>query len=1098
MSEIEALEQAIQALEAQRSTLGDGVVDSALVVLRAKLDALQAALSPNEQRGQVTILFADIAQFTALAETMDAEDVRDLVDSFWRRMDTIVTAHGGSIDKHIGDAVMAVWGAQAMREDDAERALRAALAMQAEARTFAAEQGNAPLRIRIGVNTGAVLIGTVGSTSEATVMGDAVNTASRLEEAAPVGEILIAHDTYRYVRGIFDVVEQLPLMVKGKSRPISTYLVHRAKARPFRTVTRGVAGLQTQTVGRQGELRALQEAYRAAFAERAVVWAQLVGEPGVGKSRLLDEIADWMDVQPAPFRLFRGRAFAGDDRQPFALIRRLWLDRFQIAEDTRLDEAEATWTSAFAELRGGNDPEAAHALGLLVGLSFADSPHIGALRDDPLQVKGRALVVSRELFEAVRRDRPVVLLLEDLHWADASSWEYLIETALRGASSDLPHGLLVIATARPEWTPPRALVDSPHFRELDLGPLSDDATRELAYELLRKMADAPQELVDLIVARAEGVPYFAEEMVNWFMDQGIVDQQGDTWRFVPDRLQASPLPATLQHLLLTRLSALDETGRTTLQHGSVFGRNFWAEGIAALGTANPTAALTTLQPRGFVVPQPQASLEGESEWSFHHALLRDVAYESILRRDRSGLHQTAAIWLETQAERAHRLDEFAGLLAQHWEHAGRTDSAAGWYVRAGEAALTQGAPREARDFMGCALELLPAGSTDLHWRALDGRVEALDALGERAQQGEDVAALVALAQRLGDEARLAEALFRQEQYATALGDPRFQQRAADEAIDGARRAGNLALEARALASKAAWQTRQGELAAARQAVEASLARADAANDDAARAFVLVRAGLHYSEVGDLAAAVRFFEEAANLAALLRDRRTEAQARGNLGYNYVLLGLYDLARATLERAQQLTAAIAERRMRAYHLLNLGLALVQSGTAGEAHRLLSEALAELDLMGDTFGQAAGQLYQGLALEHDAGWDAAATRFTAAEEMFRSRGMEGFAITALAGQARAWLAQGQAEAAARVVDRVWGYLVERGASGLEFPILAYLTCAQVYAAVNDHASAEAARVAGLRELTLAADKISDAEWCRSFLENVPEHRALAALPA
>ncbi len=1097
MTEIDELQQAIQALEAQRSVLGNAVVDSAQAALRARLADLEPAAAPAEQRGQVTILFADIVQFTALAETMDAEDVRDLADAFWKRMDTVIKGHGGSIDKHIGDAVMAVWGARGAREDDPEQAVRAALAMQAEARAFAAEPENPPLHIRIGINTGAVVIGAVGTTGEITVMGDAVNTASRLEEAAPDGEILLSQDTYRYIRGIFDVTQQPPLSVKGKARPIATYIARSAKARPFRTVTRGVAGLHTPTVGRQSEITRLRDAYATAFQAHQVVWAQLVGEPGVGKSRLLDEMADWMDVQPAPFRIFRGRAFAGDDRQPFALIRRLWFDRFQIAEDAPRREAEATWTRAYTELRGAADDEAAHALGLLMGLPFTDSPHIGALRDDPHQVKGRALVVSRELFDTIRRDRPVVVLLEDLHWADASSWEYLMATMLADANDNLPYGLLLIGTARPEWEPPRALLSSAHYQELRLGPLSADASRELARELLDKMEDAPTDLVDLIVERAEGVPYFAEEMVNWLIDQGVIEQAGDTWRFAAHRLHATPLPATLQHLLLTRLSALGESDRATLQRGSVFGRIFWTEGVAALGARDAATALASLQPRGFVVPQPQASLQGETEWSFYHALLRDVAYESILRRERATLHQTAARWLEDQAERANRLDEFAGLLAQHWEQANRTDLAAQWYVRAGESALAQGAPREARTFMDCAMGLLPPAETDLRWRALAGRVEALDVLGERDAQGQDVAALVALARRLDDTQRLAEALFRQEQYATALGDPRFQQRAADEAIEGARQAGDAALEARTLASKAAWQTRQGELAAARETVNASLTRAEVAGDAATRAFVLIRAGLHFSEMGDLAGAVRLFEEAATLAEQIGDRRSEAQARGNLGYNYVLLGLYSLAETTLERAQQLTAAIGERRMRAYHLLNLGLAHVQSGSAGEAQRLLDEALAELEAMGDTFGQAAGQLYLGLALERQADWVAAAQRFGAAEELFSSRGMEGFALTALAGQARAALAQSHIHTAHRLTDRVWRYLSERGAGGLEFPILAYLTCARIYAALGDRATAQAARDTGRQELATAAGKISDATWRRSFLDNVPEHRALAALP-
>lgn len=1096
MSDAQQLEQAIAALETQRAILGDAVVDAALAALRDRLAALRPPdLPPDQERRQVTILFADVSGFTALSETMDAEEVGDLLNELWLRLDRAVTTWGGRVDKHIGDAIMAVWSTGATQEDDPERAVRAALALQDEVQRFATE-GHPPIRMHIGINTGQVLIGAVGTTHEMTVMGDAVNVASRLEGAAPRGGILMTHDTYRHVRGVFDVEPQPPLTVKGKSKPLLTYLVKRAKPRPFRTVTRGVSGIETHTVGRQMELDHLRTAYVDVFEHQAVAWAQLVGEPGVGKSRLLEDMAEWMDLRPRPFRLFRGRAFAGDDRQPFALIRRLWFDRFQIAEDAPLDEAEASWTAGFTTLRGAPDDEAAHALGLLVGMPFAASPYIGAMRDDPLQVKGRAFVVSRDLFETVRRDRPVVVLLEDLHWADASSWEYLTQVFLAAASQNLPHGLIVFASARPEWSPPASLLDDPHYRPLDLAPLTDEATRELVREMLRGVESVPPEAVSLVAERAEGVPYYAEELINWFIDQGIIDQSSAPWRFAADRLRESPLPTTLQHLLLTRLSTLSDTGRAALQRGAIFGRDFWADGVAALGIPGANAILTALQPRGFVVPQPEARLMGESEWSFYHALLREVTYESILRRERARLHRTAAAWLEDQARRAARLDEFAGLLAEHYEHAGEPAVAAQWYARAGERAMAQGAPREARGFLDRALDMASGPDVELRWRVLLCRVEALDLIAERDAQASDVASLIRLATEMGDDQHLAEAYFRQERYATALGDPHVQRPAADQAIASAHRAGDLSLEARALASKVVWQTRQGEVAAARETTEAALARARESDDEATEAFVLIRAGSHYSEVGDLAQAVTLFGQAADVAARLGDRRSEAQARGNLGYNYVLLGLYALARETLERAQTLTAAIGERRMRAYHLLNLGLAAVQSRDRVAAHAPLDEALAELTATGDAFGQAAGRLYLGLALEQTGDTTEAASRFAEAEATFRELGIAGFALTALAGQARCALAEGQLDLARRHAATVWDALQASGSAGVEFPILAYQTCGQVFNAISDGEPARAAAGAGYRELIAAASKISEDAWRRSFLENVPEHRALITL--
>ncbi len=294
-------------------------------------------------------------------------------------------------------------------------------------------------------------------------------------------------------------------------------------------------------------------------------------------------------------------------------MRRLWFDRFQIAEDAPLAQAEAKWTSRFEELLGRADEEAAHVLGVLVGLPFADSPHIGAMRDDPSQLKGRALVVSRELLGAVRAQQPVVVLLEDLHWADQSSWEYLMQVVLedphlhrgvareepaalsttgrRPAAVSLPegegvqHGLFILGAARPEWAPSQALLDGGAYVPIDLSPLSDEASRALARELLQNMAETPDELVELIVTRAEGVPYYAEELVNWCLDQGVIDRSTEPWRFVPERLADAPLPSTLQHLLLTRLSRLAETERAGLQRGAVFGRHFWTGGVEGLGVA---------------------------------------------------------------------------------------------------------------------------------------------------------------------------------------------------------------------------------------------------------------------------------------------------------------------------------------------------------------------------------------------------------------------------------------------------------------------------------------------------------------------------------
>jgi len=311
MTKRKQLEEAIVALEAQRAMLGDAVVDPAIAGLREQLAELRGDLI-SQTRKQVTVLFADVSNFTAMSETMDAEEVGDMLNALWEWLDARILEHGGVIDKHMGDGVMALWGVEATREDDPERAIRAALAMQEGLSSFfvaSAKTTQAPevpsmtpdtqnLTLSIGIHTGPVLLGGVGTTGEFSAVGDTVNLASRLEEAAPTGGVLISRAAYRHVRGVFYVLSQDPIQVKGKSRPVHTYLVQRAKPRAFRMETRGVKGIETRMVGREAELLTLQNIFRDAMEDAETRIVTVVGEAGVGKSRLLYEFEEWIELLP--------------------------------------------------------------------------------------------------------------------------------------------------------------------------------------------------------------------------------------------------------------------------------------------------------------------------------------------------------------------------------------------------------------------------------------------------------------------------------------------------------------------------------------------------------------------------------------------------------------------------------------------------------------------------------------------------------------------------------------------------------------------------------------------------------------------------------
>jgi class 3 adenylate cyclase/predicted ATPase len=1094
-AQLDQLRASLNILETQRALLGEAIEPALDTVRRqiAVLEAERVAAAPAEERRIVTILFSDIVGSTSLAEKMDAEDWHSLIAAVHAMGGRTIQNHAGLVLQYLGDGLLAIFGAPAPSERDAEEAIRAALDLQAG---LAELSTHPPLQMRVGIHTGLVVLGCIGSEAkqEYTAIGDAMNVAARLQSAAPPGGILISHDTYRYVRGVFDLTLQPPLNVKGKSEPIQTYIVQRARPRPFRTVTRGVAGIETITIGREAELKQLRAAFHIAQTDRTVVWAQIIGEPGMGKSRLLSDTHDALDLLPDRFRWLRARAFQGDEKHAFTLVRRLWFDLFQIAEDAPLPEAEARWLDQFLALRGAGHEEAAHALGLLVGLPFIDSPYIGALRHDPAQVKGRAYVVSRELLAIMRAELPIMVLLEDLHWADPSSWDYLTQLLLTADESTPPHGLLVICSARPEWNPPAALLKHPDYLPLTLTSLSAAACQALVAALLQHVENVSAEVVQLIVNRSEGVPYYVEEIVNWFLDRGIIARRDETWLLDLARLHEAPLPTTLQHLLSTRLSILADNERLTLQRGSIFGRNFWEGGLEALGTPDCAPTLTRLQPRGFIELQPESALAGEREWSFHHNLLREATYESVLKRDRRELHKEAAAWLEKQARHAGRLDEFVGILAEHAERAGQAAAAIEWYLHAGARARAQGAFLEARASFERALELTPLSDHAQRWQAWLGLNDVVSHLGEAAAHRQCVEALLELSHYLGP-AYVAEAHYRQAllfdsagNYPAALGEYHV-------ALVNAQQSQAASLEVRMSGMLAICQGRLGDTASAAVTVQQALARRHEIDEiDSTR--LLTNLAIYYAESGDLARAAQMHQEQAALCQKLGERSGQANGLLNLGYDYLCLGRYDEGRLVLEQSQQLCESIGARRERAYARLNLGLIHWRSGDLANAQQVLQSVQTELAALNDTFAQAAGRSYLAIVLESMQQVQEAQHHYQTAHSIFIQAGTRGNAADTLAGLARCALALNDRAATQRHVTELWSSLRLHHTQGMEFPLRAYLTCVECFTALADTHQTREAIENGYRELIARAEKISQLEWGRSYLFNIPEHRALIEL--
>jgi class 3 adenylate cyclase len=567
MTEREQLEQAIIIQETLRTTLGDAMVDATIAALRQKMDALEPQ-APLEQRKQATVLFGDISGYTAISETLDAEDVKEMMNALWARLDKAITNQGGTVVAHMGDGVMAVWGAQTAQEDDPERAIRAALVMQEEVGQFVATNAcfvglkgqsaeNAPtLRMRIGINTGPVILGTVATTKEFTALGDTTNLAARLEHAAPIGGILIAHDTYRQVRGAFDVQPLKPISVKGKAEPIQVYVVERAKPRAFRVGTRGVEGVETSMVGRHAELEHLLDALHAVIDEHELQVVTVLGEAGLGKSRLLYEFDNKVELLPERVHVFTGRATESTRALPYALVRDLFSFRFEILDSDPVavarEKLEQGMVAVFGEAEEGLGR--AHFIGHLIGLDFSASPHLSGILNDAKQIHDRAFHYATQFFAAMGRDRATVIELDDLHWADDGSLDFVEHVARTCA--DVP--LLILCLSRPT-----ILEQRPAWGEegacrtrLMLQPLSKRESRQLVEEILRQADNVPQELRDLIVSGAEGNPFYLEELIKMLIDQKVIEPGEEQWRVDASRLAEVRVPPTLTGVLQARLDGL--------------------------------------------------------------------------------------------------------------------------------------------------------------------------------------------------------------------------------------------------------------------------------------------------------------------------------------------------------------------------------------------------------------------------------------------------------------------------------------------------------------------------------------------------------------
>jgi adenylate cyclase len=750
---IAQLRAAIAAQDQLRPSLGDETVDAAIAALQAQLDTLlaseaseadeadgdaareaparteeealgalqarvPAALADKArrtaaagrghagradvERRTVTVLFADLSGFTALGERFDPEVIREFQTDLFDEIAAVVYAHEGFVEKFVGDAVLAIFGAPLTHEDDPERALRAALAMRERMEGINerwVHRLGEPLQLHIGINSGPVVAGQMGTAEGGaySVTGDTINTASRLQNAAEPGQVLVSGTTYRLAREAFDFRKLKSLTVRGKREPVTAYELQRARL--FPGSGRGVHGLDAPLVGRAAEIRKLKAVAKALGGGNG----QLVvvsGEAGIGKSRLM---AEWHRSLGEGVRWLEGRSYAGGTAVPYGPFADLTRRYVGITdEDTEARAGARLRQTLQRVLPGGLEGRALISSMLGMRLEPEEAQHLAT--HSPQELQSRLFALVEDMLRRLAQERPTVLVLEDLHWADATSLDLMqhLLPLVRQVPLAIV-GVLRLGEAEIPWLPDVLERYADRLTHLQLLALGRDSTVTLVDELLAGSGGLPKAVQELIVGKAEGNPFFVEEVIRTLIERGALERSDQGGWAVTDRIEGMTVPDTLQGVLMARLDRLGRETKRVAQQAAVIGRVFQQRVLmkVAEDVARLEADLSHLEREELI---RELRRDPDLEYIFKHALTQEVAYETLTAPQRRELHARVGAALEELV--ADRIGEYQAILGGHFLRGEVWDKAAAYYRDAGDAAARLHAYAEASAHYANALVAL--------------------------------------------------------------------------------------------------------------------------------------------------------------------------------------------------------------------------------------------------------------------------------------------------------------------------------------------------------------------------------------------------------
>jgi class 3 adenylate cyclase len=942
--QIAQIRSAISAQEALRPTLGDGVIDVTLKALHAHLDSLlaeqkdgappkpgpspeallaqlqsyvpkqlaakmRAAGQIEGERRQVTVVFADISGFTALSERLDAEDVASLVNDCLKELALAVYQYEGMVDKFIGDCVMAVFGAPVALEDDAERALRATISMRENLQRFNRrwiEKLGQPLEVHIGVNTGMVIAGNVGSDLRMsyTVMGDTVNVAARLEDAAKAGQVLVSRHTYRLTRGAFAFQEMDPIKVKGKRDPLTVYELGHAKLQPDKS--RGVEGLSSPLVGRDVERQALVGCLEELQAGRGRI-AAILGEAGIGKSRLLAEIRQG---EGKDLTWLEGRSYAFSRSLSYGAFLDLLRRYAGIAAEDAEAEAAASLAARLNDILPGDlEVHAVLAQLLSMRLDSKETAAVGVVTGEAF--RNRLSAVLGRLLLALSKQKPVVVVLEDFHWVDHSSLE-LLGHLLR-LIAQAPIAFILLSRPKREapenWEHLGPALEGyrPYLLEIPLKPLSSESSGALVRGLLDGNM-LPRRLAEVVLNKSEGNPFFVEEVLRSLIERGVLAREDGVWK-VTDLAENIQVPDSLQGVLLSRLDRLPEETKRIIQKAAVIGRVFLFRVLEHMAREETSleSQMTLLEEAALVRERARVP---EIEYVFRHALTQEVAYQTLLAPSRRLLHKKVGEAMESIFTGP--IDQHRALLAYHFFKGEDWDRAFKYSVGEADAAVRLYAYAEAREHYHRALGSLKhlPDTVSNRQEQVDTSVRLVSVSLQSEPPEKNLAILTEaenMASLLADRARIARVQLWAGRVHYVAGRLREAISYFQKVLAAAPELGDPELMALPGAVIGRVLVLQGQFAKAHQLLEKVVPLLDATENRHELLFARLYRGASRACLGDYAAGSAELDQVLTMAQASRNPNAETMAHTALAMIRVLAGRYQEAMGAAEAA----LAVAEK-------------------------------------------------------------------------------------------------------------------------------------------------------------------------------------------